>query len=212
MRQLKYDENLEIHNEDYVNAEVDRIISELSEKDIGYYHDTLSKSATEYIETGRAKDGKVLWLLADACSMMLNPENPNEPFRPFFSGGGRRSALPEDFSTSDIAFFTQILTNITDYQLRARIADICWFMVHPRNPDFAIAAIDAYMEYTFENNAHYHESENPYKRAIYLSQIHRELTRDRLIKIREYLLGILEKNVTNSRIVDIVSGLLLDAV
>ncbi|MCB5284731.1 MAG: DUF4209 domain-containing protein [Candidatus Cloacimonetes bacterium] len=209
MIQYRYDEKLDVHLEDYINAGVDAIIERLHEKDISSFHEHFSNAAKECIDNGKLKEGKVLWLLADASSMMLVPESPNEPYKPFCSMGGRRSALPEDFLLTDITFFQEIVSKISDYRLRSRIADICWYIVHPRNPDYALIAIDAYLNYRFEENEHYFECENPYKRAIYLCHIHRDLTRDRVTKIHDYLIETLRNNVKNHRIVDIVSDLLI---
>ena len=38
----------------------------------------LSSAAREAIDQGRIENGKVLWLLADACSMMLSLSSPKE--------------------------------------------------------------------------------------------------------------------------------------
>ena len=39
---------------------------------------------------------RVLWLLSDLCSMMLNPSNPNELFRPFAILEDKRSLAITD--------------------------------------------------------------------------------------------------------------------
>ena len=58
----------------------------------------LSTAARGAIEQGRNEHGKVLWLLADACSMMLSPSSPNEPFKPFavFHGSTPGNVLATD--------------------------------------------------------------------------------------------------------------------
>lgn len=55
----------------------------------------LSEAAKKAIDEGRLAQGKVLWLLSDACSMMLKPAKPSDPFGPLTVMGGRRSALIE---------------------------------------------------------------------------------------------------------------------
>jgi hypothetical protein len=91
-------------------------------------------------------EGKVLWLLADACSMMLKPSSHNEPFAPFMVMEGKRSVIPKDFQPEDIAFFAEIVDEITEPKLRARISDITWLMKKPRSSYFALKAIDAYLQ------------------------------------------------------------------
>src|SRR4030042_5909283 len=67
---------------------------------------SLSAAARSAIEEGRISEGKVLWLLADACSMMLNPGSANEPFKPIMAMFGKRSSLPEDFQQSEAELFS----------------------------------------------------------------------------------------------------------
>ena len=104
----------------------------------------LSVAARLAMEEDRQPHGKALWLLADACSMMLSPKSSNEPFRPIIVMEGGRSAIPDDFSEADISFFAQIVDGIDDPRLRARLADLVWLKHAPRDVRFALAAIDAY--------------------------------------------------------------------
>jgi hypothetical protein len=52
---------------------------------------TLSDMAKAAIERGDADQGAVLWLLADACSMRLEPDDRAEPFIPVM--GARRTTF-----------------------------------------------------------------------------------------------------------------------
>ena len=113
----------------------------------------LSDAAKTAMENDEQAKGKVLWLLADACSMMLKPESVSEPYKPIMVMAGKRSALPVDFSESDLEFFGSIVSEIDEPRLQARIADIAWLCGTPRNPDYAIAAIDAYRSIPIETDA-----------------------------------------------------------
>jgi hypothetical protein len=104
----------------------------------------LSAAARQAMEEGRQSHGKVLWLLADACSMMLSPKSNNEPFKPFFVMEGRRSAIPDDLAVEDIIFFSEISDLIDDVWLKARIADLVWLRKRNLGTKFALDAIDAY--------------------------------------------------------------------
>lgn len=205
-----YTSDLAITLDDYKKTDISSLLVEVKMKGIEYYQEVLTRHAKANIERGSIKEGKVLWMLSDACSMMLNPESPNQPFKPWFIGGGRRSALPDDFKEEDIKFFTDILTEITDYQLQARIADICWFVGKPRKPSFALKAIDAYLEYRFEDEDRAYNSKAPYKRAIYLCAIHQDIIQDRNQKIHTYLMESAKKYAGNVLIISIISELLLE--
>lgn len=103
-----------------------------------------SSAARKASEDNRPSHGKALWLLADACSMMLSPKSLNEPFKPFMVMEGLRSVIPDDLSESDIAFYAEIVDAIDHAWLKARVADLVWLKQRPRNVQFALAAIDAY--------------------------------------------------------------------
>ena len=91
------------------------------------------------IDEGRQSHGKVLWLLANACSMTLSPKSPNEPFKPMM---GRRFPTPDDFRDEDISFFAEAVAMIEDPWLKARLADLVW--LRQRDYDFALQAVDSY--------------------------------------------------------------------
>ena len=64
-------------------------------------HQAFSDAAKVALSEGHQAHGKALQLLADACYMMLSPDSPNEPFRPFMdfrASGGGRTVIPDDFS------------------------------------------------------------------------------------------------------------------
>jgi hypothetical protein len=107
---------------------------------------TLFDLAKAAIERGDADQGAVLWLLADACSMRLEPDDRAEPFIPVMGPGGQRSAVQDDWSDGERAFLTQAYLEITHTMLRARLADLAWQIARPRHSDYALAAINAYRQ------------------------------------------------------------------
>ncbi|MEO6554112.1 MAG: DUF4209 domain-containing protein, partial [Nitrospiraceae bacterium] len=104
----------------------------------------LSLAARQAVEDKKTAEGKILWLLADACSMMLNPKSANEPFKPLMVIDGKPSALPGTFQEETITLFSQIAEEVDDVWLRARLADLAWLLRRPRELKFALLAIDAY--------------------------------------------------------------------
>lgn len=119
-------------------------LEEARREDYSSMWQQLSSRARKATEEGNLEAGKVLWLLADACSMMLKPNSSNKPFAPFIVMDGKRSALPEDFKNEDIEFFSQIIPFIDEPKLCARISDIAWLLSKPRNLRHALSAIDNY--------------------------------------------------------------------
>lgn len=131
----------------------------------------LSSAASRAIAENRKTEGKILWLFADACSMMLDPASPNNPFRPLLVLDKKRSVLPEDFEHDDIEFFAQIVEEIDDPWLQARISDLIWLVRQPRDPKFALIAIDAYRRIPLNAKTWVQDGGKCWKRAIFLCKL-----------------------------------------
>ena len=94
---------------------------------------------------GREAQERVLRLLAFACAMHLNPTSRSEPFKPISVGlDGKQAIIPSDFTEEHMAFFGQIIDDVDNALLKARLADLLWMRRSTRHSKFALAAIDSY--------------------------------------------------------------------
>jgi len=103
---------------------------------------------------GCVDETHALNFLADLCGMGLDHDSGKGPFRPLLVMSGRRSLLPEDLSSEEVDGVAALAEDSRAASLlRARLADVAWLRVIPRNPKFARMAIDAYcaIEATPEN-------------------------------------------------------------
>jgi hypothetical protein len=148
-----------------------------------------SSAARKASEDNRPSHGKALWLLADACSMMLSPKSLNEPFKPFMVMEGRRSVIPDDLSESDIAFYAEIVDAIDDAWLKARMADLVWLKQRPRNIQFALAAIDAYRLIPLDNETWVRGGHECWERAVSLACMLRAGAGTRLTEMEAAILN-----------------------
>lgn len=130
---------------------------------------SLSNVARDAMSNGDAPRAKVLWLLADACSMMLKPKSINEPFTPFAVMDGKRSALPEDFSEADLTLLAEVISELEDAWIQSRVADILWLCKKPRSVTHAITAIDAYRSIPLDETTWVHGARECWERAVALS-------------------------------------------
>jgi hypothetical protein len=89
----RYPENTNISLDDFNACGWREALEEARREDYSSMWQQLSSRARKATEEGNLEAGKVLWLLADACSMMLKPNSLNEPFAPFMVMDGKRSAL-----------------------------------------------------------------------------------------------------------------------
>jgi len=155
MTQNRYPVGLSVTAEDFQSSDWRSALHNNDVEEFGYSSlwTALSKIAQSASENGQQAHAKVLWLLADSCSMMLRPASLNEPFKPFAVFHDRRSAMPEDFSKEDLSFFAEIMDIIDDTLLRARIADLLWLVGKPRHTKHASAAIDEYIKVPLNTKA-----------------------------------------------------------
>lgn len=149
----------------------------------------LSTAARTSLEAGKLPEAKVLWLLADACSMRLVPESTNEPLRPVIAEGHGRTAGPDDFTEADIKLLAEIAEEITEPALRARLADLAWLLLKPRNPKYALLAIDSYRALPLKADVWIRGGEAAWERAIVLCQLLKKLAEERLNQMEAALIA-----------------------
>ena len=183
MNEKRYQEDLIISPEDFISSEWNKAINELPQKSYPMIWQTLSEAARSAIDQNENERGKVLWLLADACSMMLSPSSQNEPFKPFSVFHDRRSVIPDDLLETDINFFAQIVDLVEEKWVKARISELIWLKGKPRNTSFALKAIDAYRSIPLEENTWIHGGRDCWPRAIKLAHMLKNNAGDRLEKI-----------------------------
>lgn len=137
---------------------------------------------------------KALWLAADACSMMLRGDSANEPFKPMAVFESGRSAVPEDFTVEDAAILSKVAEKMANGVLRARLADLAWLRVRPKQIADARRAIEAYVEVppTQENHPRVLKG---WQRAITLCLQLGRGERSRLEKIEADLAAIAEREI-----------------
>lgn len=109
--------------------------------------DHLIAAARAADAAGHPRRATALRLLADACSLMLDSDNPAQPFRPWWidPDGHRSTPTIDNFGPDTVAFFADVVDQVKHAELRARLADIVW-TCEPRGVlRFADIAIEAYM-------------------------------------------------------------------
>lgn len=190
----RYPENTNISLDDFNACGWREALEEVRREDYTSMWKQLSSRARKSIEEGNLEAGKVLWLLADACSMKLKPNSLNEPFAPFMIMDGKRSALPEDFENEDIEFFSQIIPLIDEPKLCARISDIAWLMLKPKNPQHALTAIDNYRSIEITTESWVLDGGECWDRAIQLCLMLRAGAGDRLEKIESKIVEALKES------------------
>jgi hypothetical protein len=188
MSDQRYSADLIVTVQDFTECGWKRSLADIEREGYSAMWQALSSAARTASEDDRPAHGKALWLLADACSMMLSPKSLNEPFKPFMVMEGRRSVIPDDLSESDIAFYAEIVDAIDDAWLKARVADLVWLKQRPRNVQFALAAIDAYRQIPLDTETWVRGGHECWERAISLARMLRAGAGTRLAEMEAAIL------------------------
>ena len=190
----RYPADLVLTNQDFASCGWQKVLSGSDREDYSSMWQGFSSTARQSMEEGRQSHGKALWLLADACSLRLLPESINEPFKPILIMSGSRSAIPDDFSEADLAFFAQAVEAIDDPLLKARLADLVWLKGTPRDVKFALMAIDAYCTILPETEFWVRCGRECWERAISLARMLRKGAGDRLKDLEAAIFAAIESS------------------
>ncbi len=189
-------EEINITIDDFHNCNWRHAIEEAKQKKYSYVlmFEHLHSYANVASEEGKQAEEKILLLLARACSMIFQSSSLNEPFGPLIDMGGERSTIPDDFKDDDIIFFSKIVPHIDDIKLKARISDIIWLLQKPRDPQFALMAIDNYQAVPISKESWNLDTRKCLDRAIQLCLMLGSVAGDRLFKIESLLIETLKKS------------------
>jgi hypothetical protein len=192
MSGARYPADLVVTEQDFRDSGWRDVLSKASRDGYSSMWQAFSDAARQATEEGRESQGKVLWLLADACSMRLVPTSINEPFKPILVMEGRRSAIPDDLTESDVAFYAQVVDAADDLWLKARLADLAWLTQTKRDVRLALAAIDAYRAIDLDTETWVRGGRECWARAIQLARMLRGGAGDRVAEIEATILKVFE--------------------
>ena len=143
--------------------------------------------------------GKVLQLLAEACSMMLSPEKRNDPFTPGWIFGGTCSVITDDFTEAEIQFFNKIIESVDRPLLKGRLADLIWVRNKSLGVKNALHAIASYSELPLDNDTWYSDGEQCWRRAIDLSRMIGPAAGDRLGQMESSIIEAIKSATADDR-------------
>jgi len=189
---MRYPTDLAIDKKDFESSGWRNAFDKVSREDYSSLWQALSSAARTAINAQEVRQGKVLWLLADACSMRLVPGSLNNPFQPFMVIEDKRSATPDDLDGSDISFFRDIYGEIDNPWLRARISDLVWVKAQPRDVNAALAAIDAYRQIPLDFETWIRNGRECWERAIELAKWFKDKTKPVLREIEKAVFAAFE--------------------
>lgn len=99
----------------------------------------------ELFETIKSSKVAPLQLLTDLTSCHVEPDNPVKPFKPMWIVDGKRSLIPSDLCSEQFDEIAEFVPSVSNRGLKARLADVVWFMQRRRR-DMAAFAIESYCD------------------------------------------------------------------
>lgn len=137
-------EDLEITIDDFVGINIEQVIETCETRTCSSYTEVFKNEAAKFeINT---KQWKVFALFEAITNFVLMDDDSGQSFVPMFSGDHWRTVLHEDFTENQLSFFRQILPNILDPEIKARISDVLWERRFGDKPyQLAEFAIEAYI-------------------------------------------------------------------
>lgn len=178
-----YPVDLMVTEQDFDECGWKNALSEVQRPGYTFMWQALSAAARKAMDEGRKRHGKVLWLLADVCSMALSPKSHNVPFKPVMIMQGERTIVPSDLPESDVTFLSKIVDRIDEPWLKARLADLIWLNQSPRDAKFALTAIDSYRSIPIDSKTWVAGGQQCWERATILSYMLREGAGERVNEI-----------------------------
>lgn len=171
------------------------------------------KEARKSSEDANWKVAKIYTLFSNACSMVLRPDNKEDGFFiPLAGFSGCRTANLGDFSDEDVSFFSDIVPEITDIRLKARLADVV-YLRSPKDSKIKIEnariAIDSYLELSLDADTWFNKNGREcWQRAVCLAKEIGDKDRIEAMKSKVFETFSSSDNLSDKRFLLELSGLL----
>lgn len=191
MKTVQYPADLIVTERDFRDSDWREIVGGMNDKGYWPLYQAFSAASNIALVDGRNSTAKVYGLLANACSMLLTPESSNEPFKPLWVFGAHHASVPDDFSRTDLSFFSEIVGEIDEPWLKARIADLTWLTRANCDIHIALTAIDAYCSIPLSAESMFKGGRECWARAIQLARLLRGAAGERVAKMETAIIEAL---------------------
>lgn len=126
--------NSPLTKDDFINSSWQDVVNSSEKKDCFTYSNAFWKKAEDAKETGNVREQAVFDILTFITKNVIKPESNEEFFAEIF----------KDLTNEHLDFFAEIVPEISDPELQARVADILWV----RREDYRMAqlAVSAYLQ------------------------------------------------------------------
>jgi hypothetical protein len=141
---------------------------------------------------------RVLWLLSDLCSLMINPSNLQEPLRPFAVFPDRRSFDISDLMPEEYEFVKLLIDELPPGLVKARMAEILWLNPDHKRMEYALFAIEGYQAASLNDDVWLHGGQECWERALILAKGLGKSGKAAVEQMSERLFNALEQEINIS--------------
>src|SRR5437016_3866052 len=103
------------------DGDIEAPIASAESPSCDYYQSDYHSAATAAEKESNENIAKLYRSLGIVCSFFPNYQDVAEPYRPFVIMNGKRSAIPDDLSETDLETVALLLAKAKDPALRARL-------------------------------------------------------------------------------------------
>jgi hypothetical protein len=135
--------DIKVSKERFDKVDWKKIISDAPQKDCRHYSRLFNEAAKNEVLVERKNP---LLLLGCITSLHLSETEKDKPFQPSIIMNGMRTADINDFSTEQLLVLKELLPEVDDDELNARLADVIWMRNRKDNFELAELAIDSYLK------------------------------------------------------------------
>lgn len=130
-----------------------------------------------------------LQLLTGVSSMMLDGDQWDSPYGPWYNIGTQRGMIPEDLSPRDLDVLRWVAENVVDRSLSSRAADLVWLQSNDRRADisFARLAVEKWSGVPVTADSWARSGRDELARAV--SVANRLRLTDEMVQIQDSLIG-----------------------
>jgi len=154
--------NLTLTKDDFINSGWEEVINHSEKKECRFaYNIAFQNKAQEASVAGNVKKQAVFEILAEVTRVPMKLESTEEFFAKVF----------HNLTDEKLNFLYEIIPEISDPELQARVADILW--IRRRNREMAKLAVDAYLQSAteLEDPEKWNRAYERIERALRLSRI-----------------------------------------
>ena len=136
--------NIPLTKSDFEELQLEESIKDCDKSECFYYSPLFYTKAHEAEAAGNQNMVEAFTLLGAVTSLRLKPSSLTDPFTPAIVSHDSRSYIVDDFSDDHLNVLYEIVQDIFNPEIRARVADILW--IKKRDYHMAKLAINSYLE------------------------------------------------------------------